>query len=163
MAAASAEALLALLGKPEGDPSVSAYLSSPIRPGRALPAPEVKRYPPSSVYVNHKTLGVSLCFEAGILDAVHVYADGADGFAGFAGALPHGIRLAPTTDQRENENARRSTGKNIVEALGEPSTKGNASGMVWMQYDALGVKGTSRRRIGEDPDVPARCVSLWSP
>ena len=161
MAAASAEALLALLGKPEGDPSVAAYLTSLIRPGRALPAPEVKRYPPSSVYVNHKTLGVSLCFEAGVLDAVHVYADGADGFAGFAGALPHGIRLAPETTSDEHQ--RRSTGKSIVEALGEPSAKGNAGGMVWMQYDALGVKVDLAAADWEDPDAPARCVSLWLP
>ena len=111
--------------------------------------------------IRDRTLGVSLCFEAGVLDAVHVYADGADGFAGFAGALPHGIRLAPKTTS--DEHARRSTGKSIVEALGEPSAKGNAGGMVWMQYDALGVKVDLAAADWEDPDAPARCVSLWSP
>ena len=122
--------LLALLGTAEGDAALAAYVASLHPAGARVSKPDVKRFPPSCAYVNHKAIGLSLCYEAGVLDAIHLYADGVDGFAGFRGDVPHGLRVA----------GERSTGKSVVEALGEPTSKGTAGGFVFVQYDALGVK-----------------------
>ena len=144
--------LLALLGTAEGDAALAAYVASLHPPGARVSKPDVKRFPPSCAYVNHKAIGLSLCYEAGVLDAIHLYADGVDGFTGFRGDVPHGLRVA----------GERSTGKSVVEALGEPTSKGTAGGFVFVQYDALGVKLDLEAADWETPDARVRCVSLWS-
>jgi hypothetical protein len=50
----------------------------------------------------------------------------------------------------------------VVEALGEPTSKGTAGGFVFVQYDALGVKLDLEAADWETPDARVRCVSLWS-
>ena len=48
---------------------------------------------PPCVYHNYRGLGLSLCFEASLLRALHVY-NGTHGYAIFPGLLPHGLRSA---------------------------------------------------------------------
>lgn len=144
--------LLALLGTAEGDTAVTAYVASLHPAGARVSKPDVKRFPPSCAYINHKAIGLSLCYEAGVLDAIHLYADGVDGFAGFPGEAPHGLCVA----------GEKSTGRSVVEALGEPTSKGTAGGFVFVQYDALGVKLDLEAADWETPDARVRCVSLWS-
>ena len=85
--------------------------------------------------------------QAGVLDAIHLYADGVDRFAGFPGSAARLVR-----------RGREDTGS-AVEALDEPTSKGDE--FVFVQYDALGVKLTWAADW-ETPDAHVRCVSLWS-
>ena len=83
--------LLALLGTAEGDAALAAYVASLHPPGARVSGPDVKRFPPSCARPPIKAIGLSLCYEAGVLDAIHLYADGVDGFTGFRGDAPHGL------------------------------------------------------------------------
>ena len=144
--------LRALLGTAEGHAALAACVASLHPAGARVTKPDVKRFPPSCAYVNHKAIGLSLCYETGVMDASHRYADGVDGFTGFRGDVPHGLHVA----------GERSTGKSVVEALGEPTSTGTAGGFVFVQYDALGVKLDLEAADWETPDARVRCVSLWS-
>ena len=157
-----AEALASLLGAREGAPEVAAFLERLARAVGASPssAPDVRRFPPSCAYVNHRALGLSLCFEDGALDAIHAYAEGVDGFDGFRGVAPGGVRLAPRPGGG-GSGGEVSTGRRLVETLGEPSGKGCVGGGVFMQYDHLGIKVDLAAADWESPDATARCVSVW--
>jgi hypothetical protein len=146
--------LLALLGTKEGDAAVIAYVKSLQPAGARVSKPDIKRFPrTNTAYVNHGSLGLSLCYESGVLDAIHLYADGVDGFAGFRGDIPHELRLV----------GQRSTGASVVRSLGEPTSKGKTGGFVFFQYDGLGVKLDLEAGDWENPNARVRGVSLWSP
>jgi len=181
----AAAELVALLGRPESDRAIARYLQSlseltplstspsvhgvaslgtsarsrGIPPERgaspALPPPEVKVFPPSTKYVSPKGLGVSLCFENGVLDSLHFYSEGVEGFGGFRGALPHGLRLSAT------EGAEVDCGRTVVERLGEPTAKGGTGRQIWMTYEHLGLKIDLAAVDWEDGGAGLRGVSLW--
>ena len=150
----SSSTLLALLGTSVDDGAVERYVKSL---GMRLKNKELKRFPPECVYVNHKSAGLSLCYESGVLDAIHVYAARVDGFLGFKGEVPWGVTLCDD----ESGDKQRTTGKSIVEKLGEPSAKGNTGGVVFLQYHALGVKFDLESSDWEHAEAKVRCVSLW--
>jgi hypothetical protein len=177
-------ALLALLGSPESDPRIRAFVTSLLEPSspssspessavgtrkakkaariaRALPAPEVKAFPPSSKYVSYKPLGISLCFEKGILDCVHAYAEGVDGFNAFVGELPHELKLGAPPGSTTTPGPDRA--RSVVSRLGEPSQKGGQGRQVWMTYADLGVKVDVAAVDWEDGDAPIKGVSIWKP
>ena len=173
------EELIGLLGKPETDPAIKRYLdslaklsslssspSSSVRGDsraakqgttRNPPPPDVKKFPPATKYISHKALGVSLCFEQGLLDCVHVYAEGVDGFAGYRGTLPHDLRVCDECD-----GAPADCGRSVVERLGEPTSKGGTGRQIWMTYEHLGLKVDVAAVDWEDGGAAVRGVSLWS-
>ena len=133
--------------------------SHPDSPGSRAPRPEVKRYPLSSV--NHKTLGVSLCFEAA--SSTPCTSRRRRGrLRGLRGRSA--TRDPPRANNRPTRKRKRAEvhGKNIVEALGSRPRRVTRAG--WYGCSTtLGVKVDLAAADWEDPDVPARCVSLWSP
>tara|TARA_B110000971_G_C20006644_1_gene499461 strand:+ start:188 stop:730 length:543 start_codon:yes stop_codon:yes gene_type:complete len=158
-----ASALLALLGTSENDGRVGRYVKSLAQSARPS-KPERKSFPPSCEYFNHKSVGLSLAYESGVLDAIHLYADGVDGFTGFKGQAPWGVTLCDFEGNGEVllSDRNRSTGKTVVEKLGEPTSKGKAGGFVFVQYDALGVKFDLESSDWENAEACVRCVSLWT-
>jgi hypothetical protein len=121
----------------------------------------VKAFPPSSKYVSYKPLGISLCFEKGILDCVHAYAEGVDGFNAFVGELPHELKLGAPPGSTTTPGPDRA--RSVVSRLGEPSQKGGQGRQVWMTYADLGVKVDVAAVDWEDGDAPIKGVSIWKP
>jgi len=178
----TAAGLVALLGKAEKDVAIAQFIDALAEPSspssspssseaehdgsrksrkrsatQKPPPPETKLFPPSSKYVSHKALGVSLCFEKGVLDCVHVYADAVDGFSGYRRELPHRLRL--THDPQTG--AKPDCGRTVVERLGEPTQKGGTGRQIWMTYEHLGLKVDLAAVDWEDGDAPVRGASIW--
>ena len=178
----TAAGLVALLGKAEKDVAIAQFIDALAKPSspssspssseaehdgprksrkrsatQKLPPPETKLFPPSSKYVSHKALGVSLCFEKGVLDCVHVYADAVDGFSGYRHELPHGLRLTHDPET----GAKPDCGRTVVERLGEPTQKGGTGRQIWMTYEHLGLKVDLAAVDWEDGDAPVRGASIW--
>ena len=101
--------------------------------------------------------GVALCFEKGVLDCVHVYADAVDGFSGYRHELPHGLRLTHDPET----GAKPDCGRTVVERLGEPTQKGGTGRQIWMTYEHLGLKVDLAAVDWEDGDAPVRGASIW--
>lgn len=178
----TAAGLVALLGKAEKDVAIARFIAALAKPSspssspssseaehdgsrksrkrsatQKLPPPETKLFPPSSKYVSHKALGVSLCFEKGVLDCVHVYADAVDGFSGYRHELPHGLRLTHDPET----GAKPDCGRTVVERLGEPTQKGGTGRQIWMTYEHLGLKVDLAAVDWEDGDAPVTGASIW--
>ena len=113
-------------------------------------ASDRKRFEPNTEYVNYRQYGVSLCFESGVFDTVHLYRSGVDGYAKtFASPLP----LKLTMDHK---------GVDIVRVLGEPTSKGGVGRMIWLSYDHLGLKFDLAASTFDEPDATITCVAVWN-
>lgn len=182
-ARATAAGLTSLLGMAEKDAAIAAFMDALAKPSspssspssseaeheggprksrkrsatQKPPPPEIKLFPPACKYVSHKALGVSLCYEKGVLDCVHVYADDVDGFSGYRHELPHGLRMTPCSET----GAKPDCGRTVVERLGEPTQKGGTGRQIWMTYEHLGLKVDLAAVDWEDGDAPVRGASIW--
>lgn len=113
-------------------------------------ASDRKRFEPNTEYINYRQHGVSLCFEAGVLDTVHFYRSGVDGYQKtFASPLPLKLSMS-------------HKGVDIVRALGEPTSKGGAGRMIWLSYDHLGLKFDLASATFDEPDSSITCVAVWN-
>lgn len=63
-------------------------------------------------YYNYLPIGLSICIEGGVVDALHVYANNVQGYTQYPGTLPFGLTLAGATCA------------SVVQTLGEPEAKG---------------------------------------
>lgn len=111
-----------------------------------------KKFGTTTTYVNHRYLGVSMCFENGTLDTVHAYGrTNKDGYVAYAGELPvRGVTM-------------RSTARDVVKALGEPTSKGGAGRMIWLSYEHLGIKFDIAATNWDEPDAELVSVAIWDP
>ena len=145
----TARALLTALGCVEDSPQVREFLLAVGVSECALCSNDRKVFPPDCEYVNYRAHGVSLCFLNGRCDTVHVYAPGADGFDGYVGELPMGVRID-------------SSAVDVVRELGEPTCKGGAGRMIFLSYDHLGLKFDVSASTWDEPTAKVRSVAVWN-
>lgn len=135
--------------------------------------PETKIYP-DVMYINYHALGISLCcvptkggkidaeagWEGVAVESVDLYnprstAGGGRGrkrtWSVFRG-LPLEIQRTPPTELSSFHLDEKTTGSDIVRALGEPSRKGGGTGWVdvWLEYGAVGVSFDLQDPRGEE-------------
>lgn len=145
-----------LIGCSPGSERVREWLSE-LAGTHEPPSPsDTKAFPASSTrpaceYWNWRSLGVSLCVEGGVVDAVHVY-NNADGYAQFPGRLPEGLSWA-------------SSGRSLVEGLGEPSSKGGGgrAGNLILCYAQHGLQVQLSTASWEAPESTLACVTVFKP
>ena len=142
-------ALQAALGARAGDARLSRWLALVGIHDAERDASDRKRFETNTEYINYRHHGVSLCFERGLLDTVHFYRAGVDGYAtSYAAALPHGASME-------------FKGVDIVLALGEPTSKGGAGRLIWLSYDHLGLKFDLAAATFDEPDSVIASVAVW--
>eukprot|EP00041_Stephanoeca_diplocostata_P034644 m.1192164 g.1192164 ORF g.1192164 m.1192164 type:complete len:188 (-) comp24556_c1_seq125:2626-3189(-) len=90
-----------------------------------------KSFGKTTRYDNYPQLGVQLAFENNILDCIHVFNAGIDGFArSYGGMIGNGISMT-------------STNADVVKELGEPPLKGGGPHIrerIWISYPKLGIQ-----------------------
>lgn len=111
-----------------------------------------KSFGATTEYVNYRASGASLCFEGGRLNTVHVYGrTNGDGFDAWTHGLPPDAGAVSMT----------STARDIVAALGEPTSKGGLGRMIWLSYDHMGLKFDVAASDWDAPDAEVVSVAIW--
>lgn len=141
-------ALRSAFGCSEDSVEVREFLRAVGVDARAIPSKDRKSFPGDCEYVNYKSRGVSLCFDKGRCDTVHLYRAGVDGYEGYRGGLPLGITMD-------------SAAVDVVRVLGEPTGKGGAGRMIFLSYDHLGIKFDIAATRWDEPDAKICCVAVW--
>eukprot|EP00249_Psilotum_nudum_P004443 c17966_g1_i1 orf=83-559(+) len=128
----TAAPLHSLIGCREDHPALTKFLHH-LPQQQPLQSPEkhtfeaLKTRPPC-VYHNYKALGISLCFENSVLQAIHLYNVG-HGYLVYRGQLPYGLRM-------------QMCAVDIVKLLGEPDGKmgGGRRGPISLAYKEKGLQ-----------------------
>eukprot|EP00250_Pteridium_aquilinum_P035069 c8562_g1_i1 orf=38-502(+) len=147
------EEVYGLLGCGEDDPLIARFLKAL----QTHPNPASKDSfaalagRPACVYHNYKHLGLSLCFEASLLRALHLY-NASHGYAPFPGRLPHNLRME-------------MRGADIVRLLGEPDGKlgGGGGGPISITYKDRGLQLNFVGSDWEDKDNVLDSITIHEP
>jgi len=146
------DAIVAALQRALGATESSHECATFVRALGADACSDRKSFGATTEYVNYRSSGASLCFEGGRLSTVHVYGrTNRDGFRAWAHGLPVVTRGLSMT----------STARDIVEVLGEPTTKGGMGRMIWLSYDHMGLKFDVAASNWDAPDAELVSVAIW--
>jgi hypothetical protein len=122
--AADLKCLIELLGKSPQSADVESFRKS------FGEQPEEKAFDSGNyLFYSWKSKGLSLGFHHAKLTAVHMYAEGEDGFNQYKGSLPASLSFADTRGDVEAK-------------LGVPDRSNSAGGRCWVEYKRRGVSIT---------------------
>eukprot|EP00040_Diaphanoeca_grandis_P044561 m.12760 g.12760 ORF g.12760 m.12760 type:complete len:181 (+) comp9428_c0_seq1:127-669(+) len=142
--------LLALLGCKESSVELHQFLTKVSGSIITPPSPTDSKTFSSTKYSNYKTLGVSLAFENGLLDCIHLYNTNVDGYTGYTGPCPYKLRMD-------------KTGVDIITLLGEPSKKGGGEYRTntWVAYCQLGIQINFDAINWESPETSVESMAIY--
>jgi len=107
---------------------------------------------PDVLYMNFKSVGISLCFtkKDQIVDSVFVYNTGVDGFSKYEGTLPYSLSF-------------NMTNSDVVKLLGEPDGKPPRDNIIpmFIDYKSLGLQIDFKTKSYSDNKNPITSICVY--